>query len=219
MVRSVVASARDGSRTVRRPWLGARLQNVTPDIAETMGMERPTGVLVAATMDRSPAADAGLKRGDVILSVDGQEVDNPEAFGYRFSLKGISGETNLTIMRAGARNTVPVRLSTPPETRPREPTKIRSRSPLAGATLVNSSPAVADELQLDISGDGAVIWEIDSGSVAQRVGFQKGDMVMAINGDRTSSSREVEKIVRAGAQVWEITISRGGRVFTTVLGG
>jgi Do/DeqQ family serine protease len=219
MVRSVVASARDGSRTVRRPWLGARLQNVTPEIAETMGMERPTGVLVAATMDRSPAADAGLKRGDVILSVDGQEVDNPEAFGYRFSLKGISGETNLTIMRAGARNTVPVRLSTPPETRPREPTKIRSRSPLAGATLVNSSPAVADELQLDISGDGAVIWEIDNGSLAQRVGFQKGDMVMAINGDRTSSSREVEKIVRAGAQVWEITISRGGRVFTTVLGG
>jgi S1-C subfamily serine protease len=85
--------------------------------------------------------------------------------------------------------------------------------------LVNSSPAVADELQLDISGDGAVVWEIDNGSLAQRVGFQKGDMVMAINGDRTNTSREVEKIIRAGAQVWEITISRGGRVFTTVLGG
>jgi Do/DeqQ family serine protease len=219
MVRAVVASARDGSRIVRRPWLGARLQNVTSDIADTMGMERPTGVLVASIAEKSPAAEAGLKRGDVILAVDGQDVENPESFGYRFSLKGVTGQTNLTIMRAGLRDTVPVRLATPPETRPREPVKIRGRSPLAGATLVNASPAVADELQLETTGEGAVVSEIDDNSIAQRVGFRKGDVILAINGDRTNSSREVEKMARSGVQVWEITVNRGGRVFTTVLGG
>lgn len=219
MVRAVVASARDGARTVRRPWLGARLQNVTSDIADSMGLERPSGVLVASIIDQSPAAEAGLKRGDVILAVDGQDVENPESFGYRFSLKGVTGQTQLTVMRAGSRDTVPVRLAAPPETRPREPVKIRTRSPLAGATLVNSSPAVADELQLDVGGEGAVVSELDENSVAQRVGFQKGDLIMAINGDRTSSSRDVERIVRNGAQVWEVTVSRAGRVFTTALRG
>ena len=219
MVRAVVASARDGSSTVRRPWLGARLQNVTTDIAESIGLERPSGVLVASIIDQSPAAEAGLKRGDVIVAVDGQDVENPESFGYRFSLKGVTGQTRLTVMRAGARDTVPVRLATPPETRPREPVKIRTRSPLAGATLVNTSPAVADELQLDIGGEGAVVFDLDDNSVAQRVGFQKGDVILAINGERTNASRDVEKIVRSGAQVWEVTVSRAGRVFTTTLRG
>src|SRR5215211_2578769 len=92
MVRTVVESAKGGSRTVRRPWLGARLQNVAPDIADSMGLERPTGALVASTYDKSPAEEAGLKRGDLILAVDGQDVDTPESFGYRFSLKGVAGQ-------------------------------------------------------------------------------------------------------------------------------
>jgi len=219
MVRAVVASARDGSAIVRRPWLGARLQNVTSEIADSMGLERPTGVLVASIMDRSPAAEAGLKRGDVIVAVDGQDVENPESFGYRFSLKGVSGQTNLTVMRAGSRETLPVRLASPPETRPREPVKIRTRSPLAGATLVNTSPAVADELQLDLGQDGVAVFEIDDNSIAQRVGFQKGDVILAINGERTSTSRDIERAVRNGGQLWEVTISRAGRVFTTALRG
>src|SRR5215213_5820130 len=98
MVRSVVESAKGGSRTVRRPWLGARLQNVAPDIADSMGLERPTGALVASIYDKSPADEAGLKRGDLILAVDGQDVDTPESFGYRFSLKGVAGQTNLTVL-------------------------------------------------------------------------------------------------------------------------
>ena len=100
MVRAVVESARGGSRTVRRPWLGARLQNVTPEIAESVGLERPTGAMVAAVHDKGPAAEAGIKRGDVIVGVDNQPVDDPEAFGYRFALKGIAGQTTLNVMHA-----------------------------------------------------------------------------------------------------------------------
>lgn len=219
MVRSVVQSARDGSQTVRRPWLGARLQNVGPDIAESMGLDRPTGVLVATVYEKSPAEEAGLKTGDVILAVDGKDVDTPESFGYRFSLKGTSGQTNFTVLRGGSRNTVQVRLSSPPETRPREALRVRNRSPFSGATVANMSPALADEFQLEVSSDGVAVTEVEQGSPAMRVGLQKGDIILAINRERVKTSKDVERLTRAGAQLWEISINRGGQVMTSVLGG
>jgi Do/DeqQ family serine protease len=219
MVRAVVESARGGSRTVRRPWLGARLQNVTPEIAESVGLERPTGAMVAAVHDKGPAADAGIKRGDVIVGVDNQPVDDPEAFGYRFALKGITGQTTLNVMHAGKRETLTVKLTPPPETRPRDPVKIKSRSPFSGATAVNLSPAVADELQLEVAGDGVVVTEVEPGSLAQRVGFQKGDVVLAVNGTRISTSKDLDRLARSPASSWEISISRGGQIFTSVFGG
>ena len=219
MVKTVVASALGGSRTVRRPWLGARLQNVTPEISESIGLERPEGVLVALVQEKGPAEAAGLKRGDVIVAVDSQDVNDPEAFGYRFALKGIDGQTNLTVLRGGKRVVVPVKLAAAPETRPRDPVKPRNRSPFAGVTAVNLSPAVAEELSLEMAGEGVALTEIEEGSAASRVGFQRGDLILAVNGERVTASRDLDRIVRRGASMWEITISREGRVFTTVLGG
>ena len=62
----VAGVAEGGASAVRRPWLGARVQSVTPDIAESMGLDHPTGVLVASLQAKSPAEEAGLKRGDLI---------------------------------------------------------------------------------------------------------------------------------------------------------
>ena len=84
-----------------RPWLGARLQSVDGEIATSLGLARPSGVLITSMYDKGPATEAGLKRGDVILAVDGQAVDNPDAFGYRFTLKGTQGATPLTVLRDG----------------------------------------------------------------------------------------------------------------------
>jgi Do/DeqQ family serine protease len=219
MVRAVLESARMGARTVRRPWLGATLQGVTPELAESLSFDRPMGVLVSAVSDKGPAAEAGLRRGDVILAVDGREVDHPDAFGYRFALKGVRGQTALTVARGTRRETLSVRLGPPPETRPRDPVKLRGRSPFSGATVLNLSPAVADELELDLDEEGVVIAEIDPGSVATRVGFRKGDIVLAVNGERVSASKDLERLSRGVAQLWEITLNRGGQVFTSVMGG
>jgi Do/DeqQ family serine protease len=219
MVKAVLESARGGSRTVRRPWLGATLQAVDADIAASLGLERPSGVLVTGLYDGGPAVAAGLKRGDVIVAVDGQPVDDPESFGYRYTLKGIEGQTPITVLRGKERVTLGVKLMPPPETRPRDPYRVRTRSPLSGATLVNLSPAVADELQLDVSQEGVVVAELEENSVAARVGFQKGDQIMAINGQKIAVTKDMERVIRHGGSYWEITINRGGRVFTTVLGG
>src|SRR6058998_2498973 len=91
MVRVVVASAKGGGKAVKRPWLGARLQAVTPDIAESLGLRTPSGALVANVAAGSPAARAGLKLSDLITSIDGQPVDDPNAFDYRFATRPFGG--------------------------------------------------------------------------------------------------------------------------------
>ncbi|MBL0403053.1 DegQ family serine endoprotease [Microvirga aerilata] len=218
MVRVVLNSAKGGAKNVVRPWLGARLQPVDGDIATGLGLERPMGVLVTSVYDKGPAAEAGLKRGDAILAVDGQSVDNPDSFGYRFTLKGTQGQAPLTVLRGGKQTTLQVRLMPPPENPLREPVRGRGRTPFAGATLVNMSPAVADELQIEVADDGVVVADLEDRSVAASVGFEKGDQIVAINGERVASTRDAERMINRNSGYWEITISRGGRVFTTVLG-
>ncbi|WP_375462773.1 Do family serine endopeptidase [uncultured Methylobacterium sp.] len=219
MVRAVVETARNGATTVRRPWLGARVQNVTPDIAESMGLDHPTGVLVASLQARSPAEEAGLKRGDLILTVDGQGVDDPEAFGYRFALKGIQGQTKFGILRGTGRTTVPVKLTPAPETRPRDVLKVRTRSPFLGATLINTSPAVAEEMMMDFPTDGVAVQAVDENSIAARAGLRTGDMVVAINGLPVTSTKDIDRATRNALNAWEVAINRGGEVLTSVFGG
>ena len=84
MVRVVLAAAKAG-RPMHRPWLGASLQGVTKDIADSFGLDRPGGVLVTEVVPKSPAAEAGLKRGDLVAAIDGQAVDDPESLGYRLA--------------------------------------------------------------------------------------------------------------------------------------
>ncbi|HEU5017760.1 MAG TPA: Do family serine endopeptidase, partial [Pseudolabrys sp.] len=148
MVKVVVTSAEGGSHAVRRPWLGADLQTVTPEIADSMGLNRPVGALVASVTRGSPAEQAGLQPGDLIRSIDGQSVEDVKAFNYRFATKPLGETAQLGVLRKGHMVTASVPLRTAPS-RPRDEVTIRSRSPLSGATVANLSPALADELGLD----------------------------------------------------------------------
>ncbi len=219
MVRIVVESAKAGSASVRRPWFGARLQGVTPDIAEGLGLDRPTGVMVAAIFDKSPADEAGLKRGDVILQMDGQQVEDPDSFGYRLATRTLGVTSSLSIMRGRTRLVLPVKMTVAPETRPREPVKVGGRGPFAGLTVVNLSPAVAEELTIEVGSEGVAVMDVEADSPAGQIGFQKGDILMSINRDRIATSRDVERLTRERARGWEITLNRKGQVFTTVVRG
>ena len=90
MVRVVVDSARVG-KTVQRPWLGASLQAVTSDIADSLGFDRPKGALVMELHRMSPLKKAGIRRGDVLLSLDDRDIDASQEFTYRFATKQIGG--------------------------------------------------------------------------------------------------------------------------------
>jgi len=218
MVRVVVASAEDGSGAVKRPWLGAKLQDVTPDIADSLGLQRPAGALVANVSARGPAAKAGLKSGDLIISVDGAAVDDPNAFDYRFATKPIGTTAQIGIVRQGHNLVLPIALQSLPDT-PREEVEIKARSPFLGATVANLSPALADELRLDPQTEGVVITSVADGSTAQSIGFQKGDIVVSVNNEKIAKPADLERVTGAGGRQWRITIMRSGQQISVIFSG
>ncbi len=219
MVSVVIESAKNGGKTVRRPWFGGQLQVVNSEIAESLGLDRPTGVLVTRVTDKGPASDAGIVRGDVILSVDGLNVDDPDAFGYRFATRTLGGVASLSVLRGKNKLIVPVKLIPPVETRARDKVTIKGRSPFSGVVALNLSPAVAEELSLETTSEGVVIASIEERSIARQVGFLKGDIVIAINDRVLNSTADFEKATSQRERYWEVTLNRGGRVFTSVFGG
>jgi Do/DeqQ family serine protease len=218
MVKVVVASAKSGGSTVKRPWLGARLQAVTPEIAESLGLKRPAGALIATVTSASPAGRGGLKTSDLIVAIDGQPVEDPNAFEYRFATKAIGGSVRLGVVRAGKEIAVAVALEVIPDT-PRDELLIASPSPFQGAKVSNLSPALADDLRLDSSAQGVVIVDIASGSPAQSLGFQRGDLVVSVNNAKIAKTRDLEKAVGQQSRLWRITIMRGGQQMSVELRG
>jgi Do/DeqQ family serine protease len=218
MVRGVIASAQGGSSVVRRPRLGAKHQAVTPEIAEGLGLKRPAGALVASVTPKSPAARAGLKTGDLLVAVDGQPVDDPNAFDYRFATKTLGGQAHLGVMRSGRESRLAVALESAPET-PRNEVVIQTRSPFFGAKVANLSPALAEELRLDSSTEGVAVLEVADGSVAQSLGFQKGDVVLKVNNEPIAKTADLQRVTAQAARLWRITILRGGQQLSVVFGG
>ena len=218
MVRVVVASARGGSAAVKRPWLGAKLQEVTPEIAESLGLKRPSGALVANLLAAGPAARAGMKTGDVIVAIDGTVVDDPNSFDYRFATKPLGGTAQIALLRQGRDVSITLSLQSAPDT-PREEIEIKARSPFLGATVANLSPALADELRLDTQAQGVVVVGVADGSAAQSVGFRKGDVVVSVNNQKIEKSADLDRITRVGSRQWRVIINRAGQQISAIFSG
>lgn len=219
MVKGVVAAAKRGGTAVRRPWLGAALQNVSKDIADSLGLDRPVGALVASLTEGGPAAEAGLKRGDVILAIDGQMVEDSGGVSFRLGERPLGGVASLSVQRSGKTIVVPLKLAAAPEVPPRDAVKIKTLSPFQGALVMNISPAVIEELSLGNAQEGVVVADVAQGSTAANVGVQKGDVIMAVNGQKIATTRDLEKASAARPNFWKLTIGRGGEVIQTVIGG
>ncbi|MCO5131169.1 MAG: DegQ family serine endoprotease [Xanthobacteraceae bacterium] len=217
MVRVVVASAERGGKAVKRPWLGARLQAVTPEIAESLGLPRPTGALVVKVVPGSPAARAGLKASDLIVAVDGQTIDDPNGFGYRFATRPLGGTAQIEVRRGGKLMKLAVPLEVAPDTN-RNEVVITARSPFQGAKVANISPAVADELHID-SEDGVVITELADDGTAAGVGFQKGDVILSVNGTKIDDTKTLQRVAGERSRLWRITVVRNGQQIHVTLGG
>jgi len=220
LVRPLVeGGAASGGKGLARPWLGVSGQTVTAELAASLGLERPGGVLVSAIDRRSPALAAGLRPGDVILALDGHPLADPEELRFRLATLSLGERTRLEISRQGERQNLTCALIRAPETPAREITQVGGNSPFTGAVVANLSPALAEELDLQGSAEGVVVTEVKRGAPAAQLGLKTGDVLLALNGRELASVRELLELLRQSGRQWSIKVRRGAQVLTSTIRG
>jgi len=217
VVRRIVETALGGAHAFVRPWLGARLQSVNPDIAKALGLATPTGALVADVWPGGAAAQGGLKQGDVVTGVDGKAVTDAASLNYAISTHKTGETAKLAVRRAKGVETLTVRAEPPPTSPPRDERVIAGRNPFQGATVVNLSPAVAEEVGVDPFGaKGVMVLKTGSGA-AQQVGLRPGDIIRQVNGRAIKTTGDLAGAVSVPARIWQVVVERGGQQIAVTL--
>ncbi|MDQ8697530.1 Do family serine endopeptidase [Hyphomicrobium sp. LHD-15] len=217
LVRLYVAGAAEG-RKVERPWLGARLETVTRELAEGLGLDRVAGAAVARVSDSGPAAKAGLLAGDVIVHIDGFEVGDARAVQYRLTTRGIGSTVKIGVIRKGQPQTVELTLVAAPTPGRDDVRNLAGQHPLDGARVSNIVPGVADELGLD-EAEGVVVLSVRRQSTAARYGFLPGDIIVQVGQAPVSTVTELEELLTKRQRVWLVAVRRGDKVFNLQVPG
>jgi Do/DeqQ family serine protease len=213
LARRVVEGALGGG-AVKLAWIGADGQPVTAEIAQSMGLPRPGGVLLKSVFPGGPAANAGLRSGQVIEAVDGTEVDDMQGLNYRIATHKAGDVVHVHVEGGGPAHDVAVTLGFPPETPPRQLTAAAGRNPLTGAKVENLSPAVAVDLQLDLMEKGVVVASVAEGTISANQGFRTGDIIRTVNGTSIGSVGQLQSALNNAGGHWDMIVQRGGQKLT-----
>jgi serine protease Do len=208
MVKAVLASITNGGK-VQRPWLGGDGQPVTSEMYRDLKLNRPMGVLVNSVRANGPAAQAGLKIGDVVIAVNGREIEDPEALRFRIATLPIGATAQISVLRNGEQKILTVKLVPPPDTPSRDTTELTQRTPLIGATVANMNPALAEELGMESAEASVIIVKLKPGTYAAQAGFQPGDQLLRINGKPVASVAALKEMLAQRLPAWTISIRRG----------
>lgn len=216
MVERIIESALVGGRIVS-PWLGASGQDVTSRLAENLGLKRPVGVLITKLYSGGPADRAGVIIGDIIVKINGLDVDTPAALRYRMATLRVGKTVVLEIIRNGVEKELKLSLVKPPEEPPRDTTRLIGKHPLNGAVIANISPALAEELSIYPLEQGVIVLKVFQQSSAIRLGLRPGDYITKINARRVSSVEEVRAVLAMPQQRWSLSVNRGGKVLSVTV--
>jgi Do/DeqQ family serine protease len=219
MVRVALSAVEHGQKSIVRPWIGIEGQAVTAELAASLNMAQPSGLLVNRINAASPAAKAGVAVGDVIAAVNGRAVEDPESFRYRLATMPVGSSVDFALLRKGQKLDVSVKLIAPPEEPPRQKTRVTGRNPLGGAEIENLSPAVSEETGLRNLEHGVIVTGVKEGMAASNIGLQAGDVVLSINGAKIADVNAAMAAVRAEASRWRVVFQRGDEKMTIVVGG
>ena len=209
LARRVVEGV-EGGQGVKLAWIGATGQPVTSDIATSLGLPKPGGVLIKDLYPGGPLANAGVKSGDVVAAIDGTQVDDMQSLNYRIATRRPGDVVKVRVESGKAVRDVNATLTLPPETPAREVQTLSGRHPLGGAKVENLSPAAAVDLQMDLLAKGVVVVSVSSNSFAEAQGFRPGDIVRSINGAAIGRVGDLGRALN-GVSHWDMVIERGGR--------
>lgn len=212
LVVPVIASVDQGGKIIR-PWLGADVHDVTPQIASSYSQGHPMGALIKGIYPGSPAEKAGLKVGDIIVSFDNQEVVDAAALNFKIFSCEVDHNARFKVIRLNQSPIdVNVKLEAPPESQ-KAPLELRGRSPLSGATVADLSPALSAKLGVSFMTQGVIVTNVRRHSLAYRIGVLPGDIIQSLNG---LEIKTVDDLVRQLTRIrgeWKIILKREGEVY------
>ena len=192
--------------TTRRGWLGVQIQQVTDEIAESLGLKDARGALVAGVLDGSPAMAAKMKEGDVILKFDGRDVNESRKLPRIVADTAVGKAVKVVVWRAGREITVTVTLgelekfdeaNLPANGHGDEPAKAVERSfDELGLSLSTITPAIAEELGLDKDVEGVIVIDVDGDSAAAENGLREGDVITEVFQEKVVTPDAVEAKIK-----------------------
>ncbi len=213
LVSRAVDSALSEGRIVR-PWIGARTNAVDATMASALGLDRSKGAVINEILPRGPADKVGLEKGDVILSVDGTPINDDSGLRFKLATLRKGEEVAIRYFREGSERTVNVETDIPQESPERDERKIQGMNPFDGATIVNMSPALGEELGFDPFISGVMVLKIERGSAANYNRLRPGDFLIGLNDEDITSTRQFESLLDTveSEEGWKLSIDRNGRI-------
>jgi serine protease Do len=193
---------------VTRGWLGVSIQRITPEIAQALGLEKNQGALVSSVVEGSPAAQAGVQAGDVIVDFAGERIDDSSKLPAIVARTEVGKNVNMTVLRDKKRMPLSVKIA---ELKEEEVVASAPQSGNLGMTVQNMTPELAKTLGLNRA-EGVVITSVEPQSTAAEAGLQRGDVILEVDRKKISNAAELRKTLdgaKPGANLLFL-IQRGG---------
>lgn len=210
MARNVMQQIVDHGKVIRGH-LGVMIQGVDPDMARQFGLSQGGGALVGDVTPGSPAAKAGLQRGDVILDLNGKPVSGPDELSVRISETAPGTPVHLKIFRNGQSQDVTVTLNELTEKEEQAATGESAGAALTGVQVENLSQQDAQQLGLPVNTQGVVVTQVDPSSQAAAADLQRGDVIQEVDRKPVRNMQQYrEAMASVGNQAVLLLVNRGG---------
>jgi serine protease Do len=191
--------------SVQRGWLGVAIQPVTPEVADSLGLKKPEGALVATVTDDSPAAKAGVRQGDVVLDFNGAPVTTPRDLSRAVADSDVESKKTLTLWRDNREVELNIRIGEAPhQVASAEDSPAKSAKPHKsgvelsglGLTLAPIDRGTRARYGLTKDASGAVVASVSEGGDAAEKGLQPGDVITGVNQEAVTGPADVVRAVR-----------------------